>query len=194
MSKYRLYLNAFKNVIYARIENKEDKQLLKQNVFFGVKLVNRLGEPRSYDEAANSFQLASAIEQVMGQLTPKEFMNIFPIDKDFKGHKWEMKDYFYTRDYINKLDQDKPIGEEITHFLWKYRNRDTERFVIELMGLMSAIRRFEGKLSLAEEWADKNNIKTLHKDSKGKQYLFDKETGKTVKVRRSRPKHLRLVK
>jgi len=55
----------------------------------------------------------------LGWLTPSEFMTISPIEKEYNGHKWGFKDYFYTRDYINTLDPSKPIGqEEALHFIW----------------------------------------------------------------------------
>jgi hypothetical protein len=47
----------------------------------------------------------------IGSLKPAELVNIFPIEKTYDGDRWGVKDYFYTRDYLNTLDPDKPIGE-----------------------------------------------------------------------------------
>jgi|SRR5690625_762095 len=196
MSKSNLYINAFKNVIDSRIEDEANKRLIKQNVLFGVKVVNSLSKPISYDVAVNNFQLVSAIKAVMQTLTPSEFMNVFPIEKDFKGYKYEMKDYFYTIDYISKLDQDKPIGEEITEFLWEYSNEEINAFTLASIGLLSDIREFEGHKSIAEEWAEMNGVKMrrMYEDDQGKRFLLDSETGKTMKVSKRRPKILRLIK
>jgi len=194
MDKHRLYLSAFINVVKARIEDEENKRYIKQNALYGVKLINTLPKAIDYEDLVNRFQLVSAIKETMGLLTPVEFVNVFPIDKDYDGYKYEMKDYFYTIDYMNSLDPDKPIGEEITKLLWEYQNFEITMFAIDAMSLMSDIRRYE-QSSLMEEWAIEHGLEThtLHTDEKGKQYLMDKQ-GKTQKVTKPRPKHLKLVK
>ncbi|WP_029229210.1 hypothetical protein [Caldicellulosiruptor acetigenus] len=60
---------------------------------------------------------------------------------------------------------------------------------------ISQLRRFEGKPSLAEEMAKELGLKTyrLYQDSQGKKFLFDEETGKTIRVK-ERPKHLRIIR
>lgn len=194
MSKYSLYLKAFRNVLYKHIESSKDMDSIKQIVFYGVKMFNDSPKAMSYGEAFYNFQLASYIQKLTSLLTPKDFMNIFPIEKDFKGYKCETKDYFYTMDYINKLDQDKPIGEEITEFFWEYQNWEITLFNVHILNLMSDVRRYEGKTSLAEEWSVMNGIQTytLHKDNKGIEFLIDKE-GKATRVQKPKPKHLKLV-
>jgi hypothetical protein len=58
----------------------------------------------------------------MSQLTPREFMNIFPIDKTYDGERFECKDYFYTIKIVRALDQDAPIGDKLDDLLWEYMN------------------------------------------------------------------------
>lgn len=195
MNKYALYLKAFIKAIKVYNVDKPNKDLVKKIAFYGTKVVKGMPKAVTYENTVDNFQFASAIKEIMGMLTPKEFVNLFPIEKDFKGYKHETKDYFYTRDYINTLEQDKQIGEEITKLLWEYQNWDVSSFAIKLMTLMSYIRRFEGKPSIAEEWARENGLETykLHTDEKGKQFLMDKQ-GRTQKVTKPRPKHLKLVR
>lgn len=198
MSKLRLYVNAFRNVLEERIHDEENNDLIKQYVLYGVKLINLLSDPTDHDAAVNNFQLASLIQGAMSELTPVEFMNVFSIDKEYDGEKYGTKDYFYTIDYINSLDHEKPIGEEIEMFLWNYRNRETSQFTMSIMGLISDIRKFEGKPSIAEEWASENGLEmhTLHTDAQGKEYLLDRQgrTQKLNKPKPRRPKYLKLVK
>lgn len=63
------------------------------------------------------------------------------------------------------------------------------------MVTLSNLRRLEGKPTLAEEIAKDLGIKTyrLYQDSQGKKFLFDEETGKTIRVREL-PKHLKIIK
>lgn len=194
--RYAIYLNAFTNTLQRYAENPE--KYTKQAIFYGVRVI--ISKPKQYNKTADDFlsdfQLIGVIEDLMSRLTPGEFMNLFPIEKDFNGHKWGMKDYFYTREYINTLEHEKPIGGKITEFLMEYSNKEIEEFIVKSILCLSRIRQLEGKPSLAEEWAADMGIKTytMHTDSQGKQYLYDKETGKTNPLKKPKPKYLKVVK
>lgn len=196
-SKYELYLRAFQKI--AKESSNDSVQgigpYLKRIVFYGVMTINSMSE-QSIEDAESNFELGCCVKSLMGLLTPIEFMQLFPITKDFKGHKWQSKDYFYTRDYINTLEQDKPIGDKIMHFMWEYMNWDVTAFNVNLMCFMSDIRRLQGEPGIMEELAEKNGIKTytMHTDDKGKQYLQDNETGRTTRVRKPKPRYLKVVR
>lgn len=196
-----LYLKAFRNTIKKYSENPEvekRKDVIKSAVFYGVKLINADMNRGaiSKDGAIARFQLISLIKDMVGLLTPKEFMEVFPIEKDFKGHKWDMKDYFYTRDYIESIgfNKDIGVGDSALMFLWEYTNRDVEMFNMCSMRALSDLREYEGHPSMAKEWADINGLETytLHTDSRGQDFLLGKD-GKTRKVLKNRPRHLKLV-
>ncbi len=178
--------------------NKEARLLLKKVIFYGVKAVNTKQEPEyvTKEAAETDFQFVSIVKDLMSLLTPIEFMQVFPIDKDYKGNKWGLKDYFYTRDYINGLEQDKPIGEEILKFLWEYQNKDITNFSVSSMEAMSNLRKLDGLPSLAEEFADAMGLKTYteYKGSKGQRFLIDRQTGKTMRVKEPKLRYLKLVR
>lgn len=198
--KNYLYLKAFDRTIKEYTENPciaNRIMYIKKLVFYGVKYVitNSSREYTTREQAEWDFQLITIIKSLVGLLKPGEFMEIFPIEKDFKGHKNDMKDYFYTRDYINTLDPDKPIGEEVLMFLWEYTNWDITEFNVESMLALSKLREFDGHPSIAKEWADMNGIKTytMHTGANGQGFIIDDTTGKAIKVKNKRPRYLRLV-
>lgn len=194
MSKYKLYLNAFSNIVHARMENEADRHLLKQNIFYLVKLINSKPKPSNYEEAHSDFQLHSILKQFIEQLTPVEFIELFPIKKEYDGHKNGVKDYFYTKSYINnELDKNKLIPDAL-FFLSEYWNDDINDLNVEMIMNLSYLRQLQGKPSLAEEWADMNGIEThtKHTDHKGNEFLLNKE-GKTKKVMKRKASHLKLV-
>lgn len=199
-NKHDLYMKAFSNTLHAYMADQEQdvKPFIKKMIVYGVKAVNtkKESEAITQEDAERDFQYVEIIKSFMGSLTPGEFENLFPIKKDYKGHKYECKDYFYTRDYIENLDQDKPIGEEITMFLWEYTNLEISMFTVNCMSYMSSLRKLAGEPSLMEEWAGIMGVKTytMHTDPKGKQFLFDKETGKTTSVKKARPRYLKLIR
>lgn len=195
-SRYSLYLNAFIRVI-EQYEKSQEKHI-KQAVFYGVKVINL--KPKEYSKTANDylndFQLIGAIKSLIAKLTPGEFINLFPIEKTFDGQKWGVKDFFYTKEYISSLEQEKPIGDKIDRFLMEYTNKDIEVFMVKSMICLSKMRQLQGQPSIAKEWADSVGLKTytMHTDSKGKKFVFDSETGKTNRIRKPLPKYLKVVK
>lgn len=193
MNKYRLYLRAFSNVIAARLEDEEDKQLIKQNVFYGIKVMNMKSNATNYEESHSDFEMHSVIKQLVELLTPIEFIQLFPIMKDFDGHKYGMKDYSYTRDYIDNLDQSKPIPDGL-EFLMEYWNEDINKFNLKVMVNISDLRRYEGKQSIASEWTNANGIEThtKHKDSKGNEFTINSR-GRTQKINKSVKKQSYLI-
>jgi hypothetical protein len=186
------------DIAYKRNPDNESRHILKRIIYYGVKAVNTTPEPEhiTREAAETNFQFISIIKDLMALLTPIEFMQMFPIEKDYKGHRWGFKDFFYTRDYINGLEQGKPIGGEILNFLWEYQNKDITEFNISSMEALSNLRKLDGLPSLAEEFADEMGLKTytVHTDSKGREFLIDKDTGKTMRVKKSKPRYLKLVK
>ncbi|MED0665677.1 hypothetical protein P4T04_05015 [Bacillus badius] len=190
--KYPLYLNAFINAVKGYKDSAE--QDATKVILYGVKLINSKPEVEGYNETLSDFHLASAIKEMMGELTPAQFMKIFPIEKDFKGHKWEMKDYFYTMDYIKTMDANKPIGESILEFLWEYTNWDITNFNVQVMCYLSALRRHEGHLNMMEEFMASQGMDTPNTFKNNKGQALYVRNGKPVKIEQSKPVHLKLIK
>lgn len=192
--KHDLYMMAYSKTLESYIENpdQDEEALVKKLIVYGVKAVISRPEPKPkiWEDSEHQFNFADSIIRLMGVLTPQEFVNIFPIKKDFKGHRWEIKDYFYTRDYVRTLDPDKKLGEGTLEFMWEYMNDDINNFNVEVMGYMSDLNRMQGQPTLMDDFARIMGVKTytMFKDDKDREFLLDKETGKTIKVRKARPR------
>lgn len=139
-TKYDLYDKTYGKVLkeYNNNSSQDAKPLIKKLIVYGVKMVNSKSEYRdkTYEQTEENFNFGELIKACMSLLIPSEFINTFPIDKEFK-------DYFYTKDYIAKLDKDKPIGKEINMLLWEYTNMQLTKFNIRLMGYISDLRQFK---------------------------------------------------
>lgn len=194
-----LYQKAFCRLDISGSLDKVDKDLIKKAIFCGVRIVNTKPEPKSITskEAIMDFRFADAIKCLMGTLTPGEFVNLFPITKDFNGHKYQCKDYFYTRDYIRSLSVDKTISEsvDVMEFLWEYQNWEIANFLVNVFGYVNNLRRLEGQPSMMESFCDEMGIKTytMHTDQKGKQFMVDRQTGRSFRVKNRRPRYLKPV-
>jgi hypothetical protein len=169
---------------------------LVQAIYYGVKYVITLDEPKNMDMARYKFSMIDIVNKGIAMLTPSELMQIFPVKKDFDGGKYGTKDYFFTMQELNKLGLDKRIGENVHDVLWDYQNNDIEMFLLAELMTASTIRKLEGHKGIVEEFAEQNDIKlyTLHEDADGHKYIYDKSTGKTAKVKRKMPRYIKLVK
>lgn len=197
---HKLYMNAFNKTFSMYLDNPDADFVanIKKLIVYGVKAVNSKPKPEiiTREEAGYNFHLVEVIKSLMANLTPVEFMNLFPARKDYDGHKYECKDYFSTMEYIKKLVPNNPIGAEIDNFLWDYMNTETHVFLVNVYGAVSDMRQLNGHPGLMEQWAQENGIKTyaMHTDDKGREYLLDRETGKTMKVKRPKPRYLKVVR
>ncbi len=139
--KENLYWNALIAVIKNALEKPNyTRDDIKKMVFYGIKYTNtqRVADMHMLEEAEDFHEFVMAVSDFIGFLTPNEFMNVFPVAKEYDGHKYGCKDYFYTRDYLNTLERDKPIKDQdidesgVIGFLWEYHNLEIEIFTVAL--------------------------------------------------------------
>lgn len=147
---------------------------------------------QSLEEAQATFQLIDAIFSVCGCLTLRNFITTFPIEKYYKGAKWEEKDYFYTMEVLSKMDCDKPIGrDELSELLWDYMNADLRHAYVEFTTAMSAIYRAQTGKGIAETWCDNMGIPTYTEDRETG-IMKNNQTGDIMKPKKT--SHIQIVK
>lgn len=185
-----------------------DQTLIMSLVFLGTKaIIGTMGKdrPKDLDALIKKFKNAEAIKLIMSLLTPKQFINIFPIEKTYDGAKYECKDYFSTMEMVNSLDQDSPIGDKIDDFLWDYMNRDTRLFQVETMSLISDIMRANGEPGLMECMTADLGTPLYYSDSKDKsitgtitienvddEYYYNDTEAKTTPIKKPMPDYLKI--
>jgi hypothetical protein len=109
---------------------------LKPLVFYAVKLLS-VCERRATPDL--TIQIYFFAEHLIGQLTPRELMEIFPVEKRFDGAKWGVKDYFTTMDAVRAHGMDVPLHESanLSKFLHDYQNPDVSDMVVNFMCALS---------------------------------------------------------
>lgn len=173
---YVLYRAAFLNclnrvidvdAIIEKVELIERKRL----IYYGMKMVNfQDTDNMTLDELMLAFKLMDFIKIVIGTITPSEFENVFPIDKIYEGKRYETKDYFFTRNAMDKLGVYKEIGDQVEDLLWNYQNIIVTLFVVNVLSIASNIRRKQGQSGIMEEFCEEKGIDTytMYNDEKGK--------------------------
>jgi hypothetical protein len=101
--------------------------------------------------------------------------------------------YFYTIKMIESTGWDEPINNAFD-FLWDYQNHETRMFLLRVIQSGDDLRKAQGQVSVTEEWAQENDIRTFraYTDETGKQFVVD-SNGQLAPIRRAKPKHLKLV-
>lgn len=125
------------------------------------------------------------------RMTPRQFMQMFPIDKTYDGERWKCKDYFTTKEMCFQRGFDSPIGDALT-FLWDYCNPYTRCFLTGFLQAVERERRLDGKPSMLEAFFEEQGIEVptyrRFEASNGKAYLQNTQTGEILKEAPPRPK------
>lgn len=194
---FPIYKRSFINATREAVSNEENQSSYHKALFNGVKLLCHASKLDSYHENLELFRIAEEVKSLVGYLTPSEFMNVFPAEKVFDGHKYGVKDYFSTLEEVNKLDLYKPIGNQIEplSFMFEYHNRDIHRFNIKILKILSNLKQAQGELGIAEEFIAAQGLDTPNtfKNIRGQtMYIND---GKPVAIKiQKKTSHLQVVK
>lgn len=173
--KQRLWERAFKKEVNkfkselddSSISEEElsEKKCLEKAVFMGIKAYGFTKDKESkhlpIEVLEANFEVYSAILNGLHFVTPRQFMQWFPIDKEYHGSKWGMKDYFSTMEYIHEIGMDEPLKEPLS-FLWEYWNENTMHFTLNLTGVMSEIRKRQTGVGIMEEFLLDNGIEPFY--------------------------------
>lgn len=129
--KSRLYIRAYSRLVekFEGDPSGNFTDYIPKLVWFGVKIVN--DAPGVFEKGKGGLDKIGLIKIIMKQmatLTPGEFMNLFPITKEFDLKQKEIKNYYSTRQYLNSLPHNQPIGGNTVKFLKMYYNHDIHLF------------------------------------------------------------------
>lgn len=162
------------------------RDVKRENVRIGT------GYTESLDDNRVKFQMIDFIFSILGCLTLTSFVTTFPINKYYKGAKWECKDYFYTMEVLKDMDWNKPIGrDKLSELLWDYENEELRHAYIEFTTAASAIFRAQTGKGIAETWCDNMGIPTYTED-KGTGIMKNNRTGDIMKPKKT--SHIQIVK
>lgn len=160
--KRRLWFNAFyRNMkhYYEVVSKGQDASEAKQKyVFYGIKYLgvwtkgfSRIVPTYSDEELERSFLFYSEILDSLTTITPRQFMTMFPVGKEYEGKRWEVMDYYTTIAMIEENGMDDPI-EQPFEFLWDYWNWDTRRFLMNYLSVGSEMHKRKTGTTPIEEF------------------------------------------
>ncbi len=108
---------------------------------------------KSLDQIEQDYKDMKGIINAISDMTPAEFIHVFPVDKEFDGDKYQMKDYFYTQEMLKEFEKDKPIGNKrVVRFLEDYHNIELCHFICNWSSLLSDYSVYCGRNEPFEEY------------------------------------------
>lgn len=141
--------------------------------------------------------MAHTAKLSMANMTPRQMLSAFPLDKVYYGESLQCKDYFTSMEMVNTLPLDEPIGEDnIDSFLWEYNSFHVREFVLVELMLLDDMRQQRGERSMLEEWCAENGVQPIrrYETDDGRGYFFDPATGKTMRERVRAPWKYKVIK
>ena len=132
------------------------------------------------------FLLISYVKDDLKKLTYREFINLFPIAKEYDGAKWGMKDYYSTMEYLNDKSLDDYI-EDPLELILEYYNWNIIEFGVEFMSVTSDMHKIQTGIGITEAFMFPDQYPT---DSKGNLIgvTSDGKVHKVASPRKSKPK------
>lgn len=170
--------------------------LYKQYVYYGIKHINHVNEKRTINDIEHYLNVIQSIKEIIATFTPRELIGIFPIDKQYDGKKYKIKDYFYSIKVINDIGIDSQINDNIDNLLGDYHNSHIRNFCVNELVLVSSLRKLEGKKGIIEEFAEMQgkHLTTFSQDIdiRGNKVFVNNDTGEITPIKKKLPKYLRV--
>lgn len=162
--------------------------LFCQNLYLLIRYVpaayDKVKKNHREDEQLQCFgRFIQIVNAKAGLFTPQEFVQLFPITKEYDGEKYGIKDYFYTVEKI-KVMPDEPIGEDkISEFLFNYCNRDIDNYMVAWMEIVNRLHMLNGGRDITLEFFEDMGmpVHTYHEEAG---YMVNDKTGERFKIKK----------
>lgn len=178
---------------------REFPECFRQMIYAGVKQLGMIKDKEldASDELVyHTYAQMSFLLDMFDVMSPRQVIQLFPIEKTYDGARWEWKDYYYTMEAVNKTGIDNVIGAERSpEFLMDYQNWDINHFMTTFMLTISRMRVLQGGKGIMEEWLEKQGVPTYsYYEKEG--IMVNRQTGEVTKVEKPKtriPKYMKVV-
>jgi len=201
-----IYQRILKEILFVKPEN-QSKAFKRKKIYFLIKGLPIIfgkkihrgfsdGELPTENWLDSLLTLVTHTDNLIGELTPRELIQMFPITKKYNGDKTESKDYFHTMEKIEAFGIDVLIDKNVSELFFDYQNRHITNYAIFKLGVIDDLRRHQGKQGMLEEFMSSKGVEPVQivTGYDGKEYLFDKKNNTTTELKKARPQYLRVVK
>ena len=186
LKKQKFLRNKYKELYY---KNKVGN--IKFAIFYGINYLKKEDvKELSFYELQEIFLEYGYIKELISLITYNDFINIFPVCKEYDGDKYYCKDYFSTIDYLGQFDLNDKI-KDVDELLMNYWNNSIINFNVKEFLCYDYLAKMSGKPTILDMWLDnvdpegKIHTYTINKDLG---YIQDNTTGRTVPFKKQKKK------
>ena len=203
------YLLIYSRIIFEKLTEAMtlgcvDPEVRKQLIYYSVKAIplkysehsNESGRITDSQDLDDLYTTIKYTDHLIGQITPWELTQIYPIEKSYDGNKYGTVDYFSTMEQLEEFGMDEPITEDkVMDVLFGYDNAHILEYTYIKLSVISDLRRCEGHPGLLEEYFGSLGVGMykMMTDEYGKQFLYDPDKQTTYPVTKPRPRYLRVI-
>ena len=129
------------------------------------------------------FDTLEFVSHVLRYFTPNEFMQMFPVEKDYDGHRYDVKDYFTTMETVRGIGIHNRIGDRVEDFLFDYCNDDIDEYMVTWMTIVNRMHQLNGGRDMLIEFMEEQGMhpQTFHEEDG---YLINDETGEKYEIKK----------
>lgn len=159
---------------------------LKQFVYLYIKIMSLLHDGWDINKPEvieAGFDTLEFVSHVLRYFTPNEFMQMFPVEKDYDGHRYDVKDYFTTMETVRGIGIHNRIGDRVEDFLFDYCNDDIDEYMVTWMTIVNRMHQLNGGRDMLIEFMEEQGMhpQTFHEEDG---YLINDETGEKYEIKK----------
>lgn len=87
----------------------------------------------SPEKLYSNFDYCMIHMDVLGNLTPRQLLNMFPVKKSWNKNQFPPMNYFTTMAQFEHMDMDKPMNENVVSIISNYDNDDLNKLCMAYM-------------------------------------------------------------
>ncbi len=199
------YLQIYSRIIFEKLTEATilgyvEPEVRKQLIYYYVKEIplryNESGPIMDRKTLDDLYTTIKYTDHLIGQITPRELTQIYPIAKSYDGNKYGTVDYFSTMEQLEEFGMDELITKDkVMDVLFNYDNPHIREYGCTKLCVISDLRRCEGHPGMAEEYFGPLGVGMykMMTDEYGKQFLYDPDKQTTYPVIKPRPRYLRVI-
>ena len=199
--KRKQRFSIFERIFFEETYIVEEKNL-KKCIFAGINFCNlyEINTKSNEIEIKNLLLYMQFVTDMMKELTFEEFVNLFPISKEYNSNspkeKFTFNDYFCTKELLSQYDMKDEIGDNIYEIMMSYNNSFIRQFSCKQLVIIDKFNRAfrDKKTSILEDFFIENNIEidVIVRDEENGMF-YNKNTGEVFeeyKPKKQLPKHI----
>lgn len=193
-----IYLRVYMRILSGYVTDETARRQTWAGVkFIGLQCRNALLKEMSADMIDSLMRTTNRVKAGIAHLTVKDFIQMFPPDKNYNGRRDDSKDYFSTMQYIRSFEQDEAIGKgRVDELICEYSNEDIKRFVLAIWALVDKVRERHGLQSMAAEFMQAQGVSpvAIYKDNVGEYAVTGGRSYRIHKTKKRLPRGIKIIR